>query len=143
MSCCAPAGDSSPCIASSEQFREEVRTKYDWTVGTWTLTPHDCQACPYYQRAQIWGHLLYQENFLRNYQGEFYKTNPAGGLNKVTPFQLKQLLIEAGFEVAYWEPTYVDNVPPRSLTAQFCEKDLQTDNILFAADKPKLVLPLG
>ena len=123
------------CEVSTE-FRKELEQKYDWSVSTWTLTPHDCSQCAYFRRAQLWGHLLHQDKFNQDYQGAFYKTNPDGSLNKVTPFQLKQFMIEAGFKVTTWEEVIITNHPPRELLERLSERDLRTLNILFAADKP-------
>jgi SAM-dependent methyltransferase len=126
------------CQASAE-FRKEIEQEYDWTIKTWTLTPHDCSRCTYFRRAQLWGHLLYQGSFNQVYPGTFFKTNLTGGLNKVTPFQLRQFLIETGFKVTTWIPVMVTNKPPRRLTRLFNESDLRTLTILFAADKLVLV----
>jgi hypothetical protein len=60
----------------------------------------------------------------------------AGGLNKVTPFQLRQFLVEAGFVVNYWYATKVTNKLPCALRRILYEQDLRAVNILFAADKP-------
>ncbi len=123
------------CTASTE-FREEVGTKYDWTVKQFVLTPYDCTQCPYFHRAQLWGHIRYQDSFTQNYPGAFFKTNRAGSLNKVTPFQLRQFLVEAGFKITAWEPVMITNDPPVELKQVFNEHDLRTAMILFAADKP-------
>jgi len=84
----------------------------------------------------LWGHLLYQESYNEVYAGTFFKTNLGGGLNKITPFQLRQLLIEMGFAVTTWSTRLITNEPPAELLRLFSRSDLQTATILFAAEKP-------
>ena len=120
------------CDASAE-YRKKCEVRHDWTVKQWHLTPHDCTQCTYYHRAQVWGHLLYQDAYPRDYPGDFYT---ARMLNKITMYQLRQYLVEAGFRVAYWRPNQVENVPPPELLAKFSEADLRTDEVLFAVEKP-------
>jgi len=129
-----PCWESPDKCAASAEFRKEVEQK-DWTIGTATLTPHDCSQCTYFHRAQLWGHLLYQDSFNRDYPTEFFRTNPDGSLNKVTPFQLRQFLVEAGFKVTTWELAAITNAPPPELMQLFSESDLRTLTILFAAEK--------
>jgi len=123
------------CEASAE-FRAMIEQKHDWNIKDWVLAPDNCPACPYYRRSQLWGHLLYQQDFNTIYAGVFFKTNPTGGLNKVTPFQLRQLLIEAGFTLTTWSARRIANEPPADLLELFTKNDLQTASILFAGDKP-------
>ena len=123
------------CEASAG-FRAMVEREYDWSIKDWVLTPENCSACPYYRRARLWGHLLHQESFNDLYAGPFFKTDSSGGLNKVTPFQLRQLLIEAGFAVTTWSARLITNEPPAELLRLFSRSDLQTATILLAADKP-------
>jgi len=123
------------CEASAE-FRATIEQKCDPNIKDYVLTPENCSTCPYYRRAQLWGHLLYQEDFNEIYAGAFFKTNSGGGLNKVTPFQLRQLVIEAGFTLTTWQASRITNEPPAALLEFFTASDLQTRPILFAADKP-------
>lgn len=131
-----PCWRSSKKCEISAEFRKEMEEKYDWSIRAWKLTPNDCTQCPYYQRAQLWGHLLYQDHFNQDYPGGFFKTDATGGLNKVTPFQLKQFLIEAGFKLTSWTTPLTTDRPPAALKRIFHERDLRIVNILFAADKP-------
>ena len=116
--------------------RAACEKRHDWTVRQWHLTPEDCTRCLYYQRAQLWGHLLYQDEYARNYPGDFYSCRADGGLNKVTPFQLRQHLIETGFVVSAWVLDLVKTEPPAELLKAFHPLDLKTGNILFTADRP-------
>lgn len=119
----------------SAQFRAAVARDMDWTVGRFELTPERCPDCPYFHRAQLWGHLLFQERFGGAFGGDFYRTGAGGGLNKVTPFQLRQFLIEAGFRIASWQPAVLENRPPRELLDRFSLSDLTTHTILFRAER--------
>jgi 2-polyprenyl-6-hydroxyphenyl methylase/3-demethylubiquinone-9 3-methyltransferase len=129
------------CEASAE-FRASAEKRHDWTLTHWRLTPEDCSRCLYYHRAQVWGHLQFQEDYPGDYPGDFYKcSTPDGGLNKVTPFQLRQYFIEAGFDLVTWEPHQVENIPTAALLERFAQSDLQTSYIVFAGDKPAQSLP--
>jgi SAM-dependent methyltransferase len=131
-----PCWKSRAKCETSLPFRTEVERLYDWTIGAWQLTPQDCQQCPYYRRSQLWAHIRYQDDYNRIYPGAFFKTNATGGLNKVTPFQLRQFLVEAGFLISYWQTTHATNKVPSMLRRILHEQDLRTVNILFAAEKP-------
>ncbi len=127
--------DPARCEASRE-FRNRYASVHNPYANDWTLTPDDCERCPYFRRAQLWAHLSYQDVFPNLYQGEFFRTWSDGGLNKVTPFQLRQFLVEAGFAIAAWDCIAVtDQMPPPSLLRHFSAADLQTGPILFAADR--------
>ncbi|MBI5582786.1 MAG: class I SAM-dependent methyltransferase [Deltaproteobacteria bacterium] len=131
-----PCWESSAKCAASLQFRTEIERLYDWTVASWRLTPQNCRQCPYYCRSQLWAHIRYQDDYNHIYPGDFFKTNASGGLNKVTPFQLRQFLVEAGFHVSHWQITAVKNKVPSAIRHILMEQDLRTAQILFAADKP-------
>lgn len=123
------------CEASRE-FRAQYVAEFNAGAADWTLTPDDCERCPYFRRAQLWAHLRYQDVYPELFAGEFYRTWADGGLNKVTPFQLRQFLIEAGFAVTTWQPVMVTTeTPPESLLRHFTAADLQTGPILFAGDR--------
>ncbi len=122
--------------ATSAQFRESIVLRYPWTWDTRTeaqLTPDDCQACPYFRRAQPWAHLLYQANFRDVFPQPCFTTGyPGSSLNKVSPFLLRQFLIEAGFDVEGWIGNKVNNVPPPALLEApfyFNQADLCTTTI--------------
>jgi SAM-dependent methyltransferase len=120
---------------TSLQFRADIERLHDWTIAAWQLTPQDCRQCPYYRRSQLLAHIRYQDDYNRIYPGAFFKTNATGGLNKVTPFQLRQFLVEAGFIVSYWNAAKATNRVPSALRHTLHEQDLRTATILFAAEK--------
>jgi len=122
---------------TSREFRDRVARESDWTVGRFVLTPERCADCPYFQRAQLWGHLLFQDSFSNGFGGSFYQTGGGGGLNKITPFQLRQFLVEAGFRITDWRPARLSNVPPPELIERFTLQDLTTHTLLFRAERFK------
>jgi SAM-dependent methyltransferase len=126
----------SKCDASAA-YRGGCEARPEWSVRRWELTPEDCGRCLYYQRAQLWGHLLYQDEFPRNYPGAANNCGVDGGLNKATPFQVRQHLLESGFRIAAWVLDAALNEPPEVLLERFTTNDLKLNNILFAADKPE------
>ena len=117
-----PACWSDPrrCEASKE-FRASLRERLPWTWNEQTealLDPEECDACPYFRRAQPWAHLVYQDDFRRIFpQAAFTRGYPGrSALNKVTLFQLRQFLAEAGFVIESWTPSLCANEPPDFLT---------------------------
>jgi SAM-dependent methyltransferase len=130
-----PCWESPARCEASAEFRKTCEGRYEWTVKDWQLTPEDCSRCLYYQRAQVWSHLLYQDEYPRNYPGRSYRCAVDGGLNKATPFQVRQHLIETGFRVPVWVLDEAANDPPPILLRQFTPTDLKVSNILFAADR--------
>jgi 2-polyprenyl-6-hydroxyphenyl methylase/3-demethylubiquinone-9 3-methyltransferase len=119
--------------AASREFRAEIARRYPWTWDERTqsqLTPDDCTQCPRFRRAQPWAHLLYQDDFRRVFAQPCFTTGYRhSSLNKVTPFQLRQFLIEAGFEIVAWYPHRISNVPPAELLRPpfgFSQDDLCT-----------------
>jgi SAM-dependent methyltransferase len=130
-----PCWDSPLKCEASKDFREQSERTYG-TLMNLTLTPEDCAKCHYYQRSHIWAHLLFQDVYPDIYQNDFFISSRCGGVNKITPFQLRQFLIEAGFEVTTWRPNRIANEPPAALANRFAIEDLQTATILFAAEKP-------
>ena len=67
---------------------------------------------------------------------DHYQTRTGLTLNKVTPFQVKQYLVEAGFKVVHWQLIPVPNDPPPELAERFGAMNLTTGAVLFAADRP-------
>jgi 2-polyprenyl-6-hydroxyphenyl methylase/3-demethylubiquinone-9 3-methyltransferase len=122
---------------SSREFRSTLATSSPWAWGEaqeMALTPLNCDACPLFKRARPWAHLLYADEFNKVFDQEFFTTGRAGsGLNKVTPFMLRQFMVEAGFSLELWHRNFVANEPPPAL---LCEPhwhnamDLRTLNIL-------------
>lgn len=57
-------------------------------------------------------------------------------LNKITPFQLKQHILEAGFTINLWKRTYVKNdLPNELLDIGVSQKDMMTVNVIGKAIK--------
>ncbi len=136
------------CEASAD-FRRSLRERFSWTWGDWNesqLTPDNCIYCPYYRRAQPWSHLLYQQEFRQIFPQQGFTTGyPGSGLNKITPFQLRQFLIEAGFNIERWVPSYINNQPPEELLRppfNFSIEDLCTAVIAVRCSKAALPEPL-
>lgn len=134
--------DAPDKCAASAQHRAGVKEKLWWT---WTdemekkLTPEDCTRCPYFKRSQPWAHLTCQGEFREIFPHVAFTTGFAkSSLNKVTPFQLKQFVIEAGFDIAGWQMNKIKNEPPPHLMAapfNFSRDDLTTCTITVVARK--------
>lgn len=132
------------CTTSAD-YRRSISERLPWT---WTphmesrLTPEDCTQCPYYRRAQPWAHLLYQNDFLGVFPQQVFTTGYAQStLNKVTPFQLRQFVIEAGFVVERWTEHRITNQPPASLLNppyRFSVDDLRTSTITVRGRRGQL-----
>jgi 2-polyprenyl-6-hydroxyphenyl methylase/3-demethylubiquinone-9 3-methyltransferase len=141
--------ESTTKCAASADFRRSIRERLSWTWGDWNesqLTPDNCIYCPYYRRAQPWAHLLYQQEFRQVFPQQCFTTGyPGSGLNKITPFQLRQFLIEAGFNIELWVPIYINNHPPQELLRppfNFSIEDLCTAMIAVRCSKAALPGPL-
>jgi len=111
--------DPRKCEAS-EQFRQSIIQRFPWTWDKQIeslMDPNDCDECPYYKRSRPWAHLIYQDDFRRTFPQVGFTTGyEKSSLNKVTTFQLRQYIIEAGFDIESWVPGMVTNEPPDSLT---------------------------
>jgi SAM-dependent methyltransferase len=136
--------ESAEKCAVSEAHRKKVMKDLWWTWDERMekkLTPTDCTKCPYYKRSQPWAHLTYQGEFRELFPQVGFTTGYAkSSLNKVTPFQLKQFVIEAGFEIASWIQNKVTNQAPEHLMKppfNFAKEDLETCTITVVARKGK------
>lgn len=134
---------------TSAEFRRLLHENFNWTWNEWNeaqLTPDNCHYCPYYRRSQPWSHLLYQNEFRQVFPQPCFTTGyPRSGLNKITPFQLRQYLIEAGFDIQAWVPRTVNNQPPQELLRppfNFSVDDLCTSVIAIRCSKASLPGPL-
>ncbi len=132
------------CAASAD-YRRSMSERFPWTWDSRMesrLTPEDCDQCPYYRRAQPWAHLLYQNKFREVFPQPAFTTGyPQSLLNKVTPFQLRQFVIEAGFDVVRWREHRVSNQPPAALLNppyRFSVDDLCTCTITVRCRKGQL-----
>jgi 2-polyprenyl-6-hydroxyphenyl methylase/3-demethylubiquinone-9 3-methyltransferase len=134
--------DPRRCEASAE-FRRGLRERLPWTWNDQTealLDPEECDACPYFRRAQPWAHLVYQDDFRRIFPQPSFTSGYPGrsGLNKITLFQLRQWLLEAGFVIESWTPSLCANEPPAFLTRppwSFDREDLRTCTVLTVCRK--------
>ncbi len=106
--------DESKCQASAAH-REKIKTKFPWTWderNERSKDPENCGHCHYYMRSQLWAHLIYQDQFLSLYpQASFHTGVEGASLNKITIFQLRQYILEAGFSIERLDRTFVKNTP--------------------------------
>ncbi len=102
------------CAASNEhRVRLSKNRPFQWGERfERMLNPVDCTKCPYFIRAQPWAHIAYQKDFSR----VFPKTMRIGGsLNKLTPFQLRQILSECGLRIEREARTEVSLAPSATI----------------------------
>lgn len=134
--------DHTKCAYSLE-FRLNMTQNLPWiwdTVAEKLLTPDNCDNCLFYKRTHPWAHLLFQKEFNRVFPQKCFSSGQNNSmLNKITPFQLYQYLIEAGFDIDLWKRSYVNNSPPQQLMMDpffFSEPDLKTINVYARCRKP-------
>ena len=103
----------------SLDWRKNMRKNRPWTWDKKRenlLNPKNCINCPFYKRTYPWSHLLWQDNFDDYFHESAFSTGRTGSrLNKVTPFQLAQFLVEAGFHIEIFKRTFINNDPPTNL----------------------------
>lgn len=145
--------DTLKCEASKD-YRRTIINKYPWTWTEQTdtlLTPDNCFNCPYYRRSRPWSHLIYQQDFRRIFPQICFTTGytrynksllkGTSSLNKVTLFQLRQYLIEAGFNIETWNQNLINNQPPNILlTEPYCfhPKELITSTVTSICTKASI-----
>lgn len=119
--------------AESQAYRKAMTQRFPWTWDARNegkLDPAHCEACHYFKRSQPWAHLLYQNEFATLFpQHGFTTGQPQSSLNKLTIFQLRQLIVEAGFLIEKEYFAKVKNEPPEELLKgphHFTKFDLQT-----------------
>jgi SAM-dependent methyltransferase len=129
--------------AASDDHRADVARRLPWTWdqrNDQSRDPANCEACHYYRRSQPWAHLIYQDDFATLYPQSGFTTGQArSSLNKVTTFQLRQFLVEAGFRIVKDDRARVQNQPPPTLTGApgyFDRRELQTTMYRVLACKP-------
>lgn len=137
--------ESAEKCATSEAFRRSMAEEMPWVWDDWTelqRDPSNCQTCPFYRRSQPWAHLIYQQDFRQVFpQASFTSGYMNSKLNKVTLFQLRQFLIEAGFDIDHWQPYTVSNQPPEELLRPpfgFSINDLCTATVAIRCSKGML-----
>ncbi len=128
--------------AASEAFLADMQARIPWSwdaVLDGMKDPESCEECPYFRRAQPWAHLIYHEDFRRLYPHIAFSTGYEGStLNKMTTFQLRQSLIECGFDVELWQPDVLHNRPPQLLLDppfNFNELELRTSTVAVRCRK--------
>jgi hypothetical protein len=130
--------DAKKCEASAA-YRDEIRQKLPWTWderNERSLNSANCADCHYYMRAQPWAHLIFQDRFHSVFpQVSFHTGVDGASLNKITPFQLRQYILEAGFCIEKSERAFVKNKPPAELCRQIPIADLQTTMVRILARK--------
>lgn len=105
--------------AVSAGHREKLLTQMPWTWNDRLeakRNPENCDSCPYYRRSQPWANLTYVDEFVETFDDPSFLTwKPGSSLNKITTFQLRQILVEAGFNVMGFHRNRCTNVPPAHL----------------------------
>lgn len=130
--------DVKKCEASAS-YRDEIKRKLPWTWddrNERSKNPAKCADCHYYMRAQPWAHLIFQDRFPSLFpQASFYTGIEGASLNKITPFQLRQYILEAGFYIERSERAFIKNKPPAELCEEITISDLQTTLVRILARK--------
>ncbi len=128
---------------NSQAFRESLKVNVPWAWNEQDqalLNSDNCENCHFYKRTKPWAHLLNHIEFNQVYRQNFFSTGMKNsGLNKITPFMLRQFLVEAGFKIELWHRNRVENEPPAELLEEpyyFSKIDLQTFNIITRCIKP-------
>jgi len=125
---------------NTSELPSETWFPYIWSEeDEATLSDGNCSNCNFRKRTTPWAHLLHQDSFNEIYRVPAFSTGrPNSTLNKVTPFQLKQFLIEAGFRILLWERSFINNEVPEQLLESlefFSETDLKTENVFVVATR--------
>jgi 2-polyprenyl-6-hydroxyphenyl methylase/3-demethylubiquinone-9 3-methyltransferase len=137
--------ESGFCTVSAD-FRKNLISPVSniWFPYVWSqadeslLKDGNCSNCTFKKRATPWAHIVHQIEFNEVFTESAFTTGRQGStLNKVTPFQLKQFLLEAGFKISFWERSFINNIVPEEITKSqdVTEIDLKTENIFLVATK--------
>jgi SAM-dependent methyltransferase len=126
----------------SSAFRRSMMDSlpFIWSIeNELTLKDGNCLNCNFKKRCSPWAHILYQDEFNQVFKEPVFSTGRENSvLNKITPFQLRQFLVEAGFKIDLWERSLINNPVPEELmrAPHFLSKeDLQTENVFVIASK--------
>jgi len=127
----------SKCQASMEHRKHLLSTfAFVWDQQSESkLTPDDCLCCPYFKRSHPWAHLIYQHEFNQVFPQKLFRT-ANGGLNKYTLYQVRQFLIEAGFQCVIEKPFTLNNEIPAQLKEKFSAMDLLSFYVAALYRKP-------
>lgn len=132
--------DTEVRCSSSLSWRQKMREQLPWVwndENEASLDPSACEKCSFYRRSHPWSHLLWQNEFLNVFREPGFSSGKEESIiNKVTPFQLTQYLIESGFIIEISQRIYHNNEPPEVLLKEpycFSYQDLKTLNLLIRA----------
>ncbi len=128
----SPCWESPDKCEASATHRDTLRRERAWQwsdASEATRDPGNCEACNYRIRAQPWAHLIAADRFTRVFPEPFF----TAALNKITPFQLRQHLIEAGFDIESDVRDLLANRVPERLEGKFTEADLRTFTVTVVA----------
>jgi len=124
--------DQEERCAASEGHRSGLRTDRAWQwspASESTRDPAKCHACNYRLRAMPWAHLLSADRFMKVFPEPFF----VNALNKITPFQLRQFLLESGFAIQSDVRYPLGNSVPPELAGRFTDDDLRTFTVTIVA----------
>ena len=127
------------CDASAEH-RARLREERAWQwseASEATRDPADCTACNYRLRAMPWAHLVSADRFMQVFPESFFVT----ALNKITPFQLRQHLLESGFAIESDVRILLTNAVPAGLSGRFTDDDLRTFTVTLVATPAEAARP--
>jgi hypothetical protein len=93
-----------------------------------TRDPSNCASCSYFKRSQHWAHLTAVDEFTTVFNDPSFLTGrPGSSLNKLTTFQVRQLLNEAGFQLKkFHRNTCANEAPIELVDAGFSPLELKT-----------------
>ncbi len=114
--------------AASDAHRASL-VPWQWGKASKATMGEDCNACNYKLRSAPWAHLLHQRRFRQVWPERMFTT----AMNKTTTFQVRQFLLEAGFELLEERRSWVGNEPPDRLLHHFTRQELQTFTVTFLA----------
>lgn len=125
---CVPCWSLPERCAASEGHRRSL-VAWQWGPASQATVGGDCEQCNYKLRAEPWAHLVHQRRFRDIWPEPMFRE----AMNKVTTFQVRQYLLEAGFDILEERRSWVGNQPPAALAAQFTAQELRTFTISFLA----------
>lgn len=127
------------CNASSDH-RGALLKQMPWTWNDRLeakRNPTDCGSCPYFKRSQPWAHLQYVDDFVETFDDRSFLTQQEGSsLNKLTTFQIRQMLNEAKFNIEHFYRNRCLNSVPDNLTEfGFSPLELTTTTSVWRCSK--------
>lgn len=116
-----PCWESADRCLASKTHRHNLPI-WQWSERSESTVGTDCNQCNYKLRSEPWAHLINQPNFNKIWPEALFKNM----LNKITIFQLKQILIEAGFVIVGEQRVWINNAIPENIICEFSKNDLNT-----------------